>query len=66
MAVAGPAGMWRDTESRALQINAETALRAIRRAVAIARLTIAHHFLAFNEPGKRKVMTFRFIIKSNV
>lgn len=57
MAVTRPAGMRRNTQSGTLQVNAETALWAVGRAVAVARFTVTHHLVAPHQPGKREIMT---------
>lgn len=57
MTVAGPAGMRRDTQSSSLQIDAETALRAVGRAVAVSRLAVAHHLVAPHQSGEREIVT---------
>lgn len=57
MAVTRPAGMRRNTQSGTLQVNAETALWAVGRAVAVARFTVTHHLVALHQPGKREIMT---------
>jgi len=57
MAVTGPAGMRRDTQSGSLQIDAETTLRAVGRAVAVSRLAVAHHLVAPHQSGKREIVT---------
>lgn len=57
MTVAGPAGMRRDTQSSSLQIDAETALRAVGRAVAVSRLAVAYHLVAPHQSGEREIVT---------
>ncbi len=57
MTVTGPAGVRRDAQSSSLQVDAETALWAIGRAVAIARLPVAHHLVTPQQTGECKVVT---------
>ena len=57
MTVAGPAGVWRNTQSSALQVDAETSLWAVGRAVAVAGLTVAHHLMAPHQSSKSEIVT---------
>ena len=57
MTVTGPAGMRRNTKSSSLQIDAETPLWAVGRAVTISRFAVTHHLMASHQPGKREIVT---------
>ncbi len=46
VAVPAPAGVWWNAQASVLQVDAETALRTIGRAVAVAGLAVPHSLMA--------------------
>ena len=58
MSVAGPAGVRRDPQSGALEIDGKSSLGAVGCAVAIAGLAVADQLVSLDQPGKGEIVPF--------
>lgn len=56
MPVTCPAGVRRDPQAGAQEVDGESALRAVGRAVAIACLPVAYQLVSLDQPGKSEVV----------